>query len=161
MLSYPPYPSDPAADSAGSTGSGRRGKLLVLATVVVVVVIGVAVYSQLAASNPFTPSRSAMIGTWRSSSGAVLTLRPDGMFTAGHLPADPGEESYGLVPATGSGRWHVGPVVAEPAGVVFDFSPTVQMELLTEHLATGVVMYFDRGDPDEGPSGQYQFTKVG
>jgi hypothetical protein len=75
------------------------------------------------------------------------------------LPANAGESSYGTVPSQGSGRWRVGPVPAEPSGVIFDFSPAVQMELLVERVSSRVSMYYDKGDPDEGVSGQYQFTK--
>jgi hypothetical protein len=117
-------------------------------------------YSELTAPNPFQPSGSMMIGTWRSSSGALLILQPDGSFSAPRLLPDAGEPSYGTVPIEGSGRWHVGPVSAEPPGVVFDFSLKVQMELLVERLESTVVMYYDKGDPDKGVSGQYQFSMV-
>jgi hypothetical protein len=106
--------------------------------------------------NPY----STAFGTWRSSSGALLILRPDGSFSARGLLPDAGESSYGTVPMECSGRWHVGPVPTEPPGVVFDFSPKVHMELLVDRLESTVVMYYDKGDPDEGVSGQYQFTIV-
>jgi hypothetical protein len=135
----------------------HRRRLLALAAAVVVAIVGVIVYSEASAPNPFLPSRSMMIGTWQSASGAVITLRPDGTFTARGLPANAGESAYGTVP---SGSWRVGPVHAEPSGVIFDFSPAVQMELLVERVSSRVSMYYDKGDPDEGVSGQYQFTKL-
>jgi hypothetical protein len=138
---------------------GWRRKLLVLVSVVVVVCVGVAIYADLTQPQPFPPSRSMVIGTWRSATGAVLLLRPDGTFTGRSLPADFGA-SPSAVPSSGSGHWHVGPVPAEPAGVVFNFSKKLWVELLVERMGSMVVMYYDKGDPDEGVSGQYQFTKT-
>lgn len=127
----------------------------------VTAVAGLAIYSEATAPNPFLPSRQMMIGTWRSPSGAVLTLRSDGTFASRGLSASAGESSTENIPAEGTGEWHVGPVPAEPAGVIFDFSPKVFMELLVERVGSSVVMYFDEGDPDEGVTGQYQFTSSG
>lgn len=46
-------------------------------------------------------------------------------------------------------------------GLVFSFSARVQMELLVERIgSSSVVMYYDKGDPDQGTTGQYQFTKT-
>jgi hypothetical protein len=53
----------------------HRRRLLALAGAVVVAIVGVIVYSEATAPNPFLPSRSMMIGTWQSASGAVITLR--------------------------------------------------------------------------------------
>lgn len=139
----------------------RRRLLILAATPMVAIVIGVVVYSEASAPNPFLPSRSMMIGTWRSATGAVLVLQPDGTFTAHGLPAGAGESSYGTVPSQGSGRWHIGSVPAEPSGVIFQFSATVQMELVVERYRSAVIMYYDKIDPDEGVSGQYQFTRTG
>jgi hypothetical protein len=70
--------------TAGQQASGRtrlvrlrarRRRLLVLAAAVVVAIVGVIVYSEASAPNSFLPSRSMMIGTWQSASGAVITLR--------------------------------------------------------------------------------------
>jgi hypothetical protein len=130
--------------------------LAVVATAAVVLVV----VAQLAGPAGITPSRQMVIGTWSSASRATLTLNADGTFTARGLPANAGESSYGTVPSQGSGRWHVGPVPAEPPGVIFDFSPAVQMELLVEREGSALIMYYDKGDPDEGVSGQYQFTKL-
>jgi hypothetical protein len=151
---------------AASIGASRRPRrwrrrLLALAAVVVAGVVGLAVYAELTNPNPITPSRQMMIGTWRDPSGATLTLNSDGTFLARALPADAGESSYGEVPSQGSGRWRVGSVPAEPAGVIFNFSARVQMELLVERVGSKVIMYFDKGDPDEGTTGQDQFTKIG
>ncbi len=44
--------------------------------------------------------------------------------------------------------------------MIFDFSPTVQMVLLVERYRSTVIMYYDKGDPDQGVTGQYQFTKL-
>lgn len=43
--------------------------------------------------------------------------------------------------------------------MVFDFSATVQMELLVESDGSSLIMYYDKGDPDQGVTGQYQFAK--
>jgi len=39
--------------------------------------------------------------------------------------------------------------------VIFDFSPTVQMVLLVERYRSTVIVYYDKGDPDQGVTGQY------
>ncbi len=155
-------PASPARTAVSPRPRRRRWRrmLLALGAAVAAAAVGVAVYAELTAAHPFTLSRSMVVGTWRNNSGATLTLRSDGAFTARGLPAHAGETSYGTVPHQGSGRWHLGPVPAEPPGVIFDFSPKVQMELLVERLGPAVVMYYHKGDPDEGVPGQYQFTKV-
>lgn len=125
--------------------------------------LAVVVCSEVAGARQFLPSPSIMTGTWRSASGAVLTLRPDGTFTERGLPTNAGEGSSLNIPAEGDGRWDVGPKGVS-AGVTFDFAPSfsmkVQMVLLVERVGSMVVMYYDQGDPDEGVSGQYQFTMV-
>jgi hypothetical protein len=152
----------PTGTLAGSVAPRRcrRRRLLWLAALVVVAAIGVAVYSELTVARLFTPSRSMMIGTWRSPSGAVLTLKSNGIFTARALPADFGASPIGSMPSSGDGVWHIGPVPTEPPGVVFNFSKKLWVELFVEHVGSTVVMYFDKGDPDEGATGQYQFTRM-
>lgn len=98
-----------------------------------------------------------IVGTWKRLSGAMLRLKPDGTFAAQGLPPSVGESSTLNIPPSGQGRWHVGPVPAEPSGVVFDFSRTVQMGFLAERIGSTSVLVYDKGDPDEGVSGQYQF----
>jgi hypothetical protein len=147
-----------------------RGRLrptawaILAALVLVVAVVAVACAAGLTGPTSITPTRSMVIGTWRSSSGAVLVLRPDGTFTARGVPGNAGESSTLNIPADGSGRWSVGPHSGS-VGVTFDYAPSfslrVQMVLLVERLGSSVVMYYDKGDPDQGVTGQYQFTKVG
>ncbi|HET9898140.1 MAG TPA: hypothetical protein VFQ44_24690 [Streptosporangiaceae bacterium] len=134
---------------------------LVLTALLLAAAVGiVAVRLEASATSPIAvPTRQQVIGTWKSPSGAVLRLNPDGTFTARGLPASAGESSTLNIPPSGGGHWHVGPVPAEPPGVVFDFSRTVSMELLAERVGSAVVLYYDLGDPDEGSSGQYQFRK--
>lgn len=136
---------------------------LALSVVVFAVIVGlVAVHLEgNVASQVQSPSRQLLIGTWKSASGAVLRLNPDGTFASQGLSARAGESSTLNIPPSGTGRWHVGPVPEEPPGVVFAFARNVQMELLVERVGPALVMYYDKGDPDEGVSGQYQFTKAG
>jgi hypothetical protein len=49
-----------------------------------------------------------------------------------------------------------------PPSVVFHFSgsPHTEVALGVERLGSSVIMYFDKGDPDQGTTGQYQFTKL-
>ena len=152
--------SPAAANAVGPPWRSWRRRLLAPAALVVAGAVCLVVYSEATAPNPFPPSRSTVIGTWQSHSGAVLTLRPDGTFVAARLPADFGGFPAGALPRSGSGQWHVGPVPAEPPGVIFNFSKRLWVELLVERLGSAVVMYYDTSDPDEGASGQYQFMKV-
>jgi hypothetical protein len=82
-------------------------KLIALTTVIAAVVSGgVAVLAREVAANTLHDielTKAMIIGTWRGSSGAVLTLKPDGKFTASALPVRAGESSYGSVPTLGVG----------------------------------------------------------
>ncbi len=109
---------------------------LALSVVVFAVIVGlVAVHLEgNVASQVQSPSRQLLIGTWKSASGAVLRLNPDGTFASQGLSARAGESSTLNIPPSGTGRWHVGPVPEEPPGVVFAFARNVQMELLVERV---------------------------
>jgi hypothetical protein len=134
--------------------------LLMFAAVLLSAGVAVACVAELGSPTPIAPTRSMMIGTWRSASGAELTLRSDGTFTARSLPNDFGGFLSG-VPTHGSGVWHV--TLTAPPGVVFDFLSGVskaEEELFVERYRSAVILYYDKGDPDQGVTGQYQFTKL-
>jgi len=77
------------------------------------------------------------------------------------LPARFGEWANGTTPASGGGTWRVGRLEADAQpGLIFDFSNGSQAELQLETAGSSLAMYFDRGDPDEGWSGQYRFVKL-
>jgi hypothetical protein len=44
--------------------------------------------------------------------------------------------------------------------LVFAPEPRVELELLVERDRSAVIMYYDKGDPDEGPPGQYQLIRT-
>lgn len=107
-----------------------------------------------------TPTVRQVTGTWMGAHGATLTLARDGTFTATGLPAGFGDWQNGTPPGAGSGTWHVGRL--EPGadvGVIFDFSRFSQAELLVERDGPSLYLYYDKGDPDEGWSGQYRFAR--
>ena len=64
-------------------------------------------------------------------------------------------------PNQGSGAWHVA-LTPPPTSVVFDFSgfPHTEVALGVERDGSAVIMYYDKGYPDQGVTGQYQFTKL-
>ena len=102
------------------------------------------------------PTRGNATGEWKGTRGAMLMLAPDGTFTASGLPAGMG----GATPVRGSGTWHTGTAdPSYPPGVIFDFSNGSQAQLQLETDGPSLAMYYDRGDPDEGWSGQYRFVK--
>lgn len=113
--------------------------------------------------NPITPTRAMVTGTWVHNGGAVLVLSKNGTFAGRDMPLFFGEESVGPTPRAGSGTWHVGHIVGDyPVGIVLDFAPPsrTQDELLVENCCgLPLTVYYDRGDPDEGISGQYQLTR--
>ena len=96
--------------------------------------------------------------------GAVLVLRPDGTFTGNRLPGQFGDWSAGNIPGTGTGTWHIGRYDpgADP-GLILDFAGSYTgtvTELLVEHCCgLPLTIYYDKGDPDEGVSGQYQMYR--
>jgi len=146
---------------------GHRGAVIrvsvIGALLVVLVSIGLVVAVQFGAFNPViaAPTAAQAVGKWVGTSGAVLTLGPDGTFTARDLPANAGEWTSGLVPASGSGRWHVGRFdPSEPVGVILSFSDGTQAEFQLEHDGRSLAIFYDLGDPDEGWSGQYRFVKL-
>lgn len=106
-------------------------------------------------------TRGKAAGEWKGPGGAVLMLAPDGRFTASGLPAGIGDWSFGATPVSGAGTWHIGSFDGSglPPGVIFDFSNGAQAELQLETDGPSLAMYYDRGDPDEGWSGQYRFVK--
>ena len=113
--------------------------------------------------NPITPTRAMVSGTWEHKGGAVLVLRGDGTFTGTRLPHFFGDWS-GPTPRAGTGTWYIGRLARDaPRGVILNFSdlhPNIVDELLVEHCCgLPLTIYYDRGDPDQGISGQYQLTK--
>jgi hypothetical protein len=149
------------------TRGGRLDRRLIAVTAVVAAVVcsGVGGLARAVAASTLhdiRPTRSMMIGTWRSSDGAVLTLSADGTFTESGLASTAGEASTLNIPSQGSGHWRVGPYPAEPAGVVLVFAPDprVELGLAVERDRSAVIMYYDKGDPDEGPPGQYQLIRT-
>jgi len=112
--------------------------------------------------SPTTPTRAMVTGTWIHDGGAVLILRKDGTFTGRALPALFGEIAA-PTPPTGTGTWHIGRIGPDsPTGVVLDFAghPGTEDELLVENCCgLPLTIYYDRGDPDEGVTGQYQLTR--
>jgi len=146
---------------------GRLDRRLIAVTAVAAAVVcsGVGGLARAVAASTLhdiRPTRSMMIGTWRSSNGVVLTLSADGTFTESGLPSNAGEASSLNIPSQGTGHWRVGPYPAEPVGVVLAFAPDprVELELLVERDRSAVIMYYDKGDPDEGPPGQYQLIRT-
>ncbi len=163
---------------ASTTSTGRRGAMLAVvaaaclrfrpgrlvkraAVVLLAAVMTAACGAGLTGPADITPTRSMVTGTWRGATGAVLVLRPDGTFTARALPSDFGG-TPGWAPAQGSGTWHL-PPARSLGSVVFDFAslPNTEFALGVERLGSSVVMYYNKGDPDQGVTGQYQFAKVG
>jgi hypothetical protein len=65
---------------------------------------------QAAERNPVmaSPSPSQVIGVWKSSDGATLTLVADGTFQARDLPEGIGDWANGVTPSSGRGQWRVG-----------------------------------------------------
>jgi hypothetical protein len=132
--------------------------LLVAAAAIMTLVIA----SQLGAFDPVidSPSRSELIGVWKASDGATLTLAADGTFRARDLPTGIGDWSAGITPSSGGGRWHVGRFDAStPVGAIFSFPNGSETELQVEHDGPSLAMFYDLGDPDEGWSGQYRFVR--
>lgn len=161
--------SAPCADRPGAVSAAclrlRPGALVMRAAAVLLAAVTAAACAPgLTGPAQIAPTRSLVMGTWRGATGAVLVLRPDGTFTERGLASDAGESSTLNIPASGSGRWSIGPQSGS-AGVTFDFAPSfslrVQMVLLVERVGSSVVMYYDKGDPDQGVTGQYQFARVG
>lgn len=117
--------------------SHRRMRLGIIVTGgVVVTAVALLLYYENSVPTEFLPSRSMMVGAWRSSSGAVTTLHPDGTFTERGLPSNAGVSSTLNIPADGSGMWRIGPP-GQPAGVTFDFVPSAEpmvIVLLVERL---------------------------
>lgn len=138
----------------------RKSVVLLVVAAVLPALLAVACTGDLASPVLITPTRAQVIGTWKSTQGAVLTLNADGRFVAQALPSDFGAFPAGVVPTNASCDWHVGLVPAEPPGVVFNFSRTIQAELFVERDMSTLIMYYDRGDPDQGVTGQYQFRRV-
>jgi len=91
-------------------GGRLDGRLIALTAVVAAVVCsGVGGLARAVAANTLhdiRPTRSMMIGTWRSTDGAVLTLSADGTFTESGLPSNAGT---GTIPSSDTGTWRVGP----------------------------------------------------
>jgi hypothetical protein len=113
--------------------------------------------------NPITPTKAMVVGRWIHKGGAVLVLRGDGTFSAMNMPYRFGEWS-GSTPSTGSGTWYVGRLMSDaPRGIVLVFSlsyPVIMDELLVENCCgLPLTIFYDRGDPDEGITGQYQLTR--
>lgn len=113
--------------------------------------------------NPITPTRVGVTGVWVHKGGAVLVLRSNGTFSGSRLPHFFGDWS-GPTPRTGSGTWRIGRAESDaPPGVLLDFTsthPNITDELLVEDCCgLPLTIYYDRGDPDEGLSGQYQLAK--
>jgi hypothetical protein len=139
------------------------GKLIALTAVVAAVVCsGVGGLARAVAANTLhdiRATRSMMIGTWRSTHGAMLTLSADGTFTESGLPSNAGEASAGTIPSQDTGTWSVG-----LAGVTLSFASIgagpAQVTMAVERQGSTVIMYYDKGDPDEGPSGQYQLIRT-
>ena len=112
------------------------------------------------------PTPASAAGTWTGPHGATFRLSPDGTFTASRLPRDIGDTSSGTTPVQGTGTWQVGALDPQPGlpsiyttGVIFDFSNGSQAELQVEKAGNSLAMYYDLGDPDEGWTGQFRFTK--
>lgn len=92
--------------------------------------------------------------------GARLKPARDGTFTATGLTAGIGDWNIGPTPVSGGATWHVGRFEASaPPWVIFDFSDGSQAELQLETAGATLAMHYDRGDPDEGWSGQYRFVE--
>jgi hypothetical protein len=142
----------PAA--AGLAGLGAMVLVSLLADRFVTGLGGIAVPVMVAARP------SSVAGFWEGSRGASLTLSADGTLHARGLPRGFGEASAGTTPVAGAGSWHVGRVDAvDPPGVIFEFSNGSQASLLLERDGSALYLFYDRGDPDEGWTGQYRFTR--
>lgn len=151
----PVIPSAPAPRRRGRPGTW----VMFVVVVLFAAAAAVACVAELTVPTDITPTPSMMIGTWKSTAGAELTLRPDGTFTARSLPKTFGG-FVSWAPTQGSGVWHV--VLTPPSGVALDFAGfKTEVELGLERAGSAVILYFDKGDPDQGVTGQYQFTKVG
>jgi hypothetical protein len=154
--------ASPSARQFFSRGGRLDGKLIALAAVVAAVVCGgVPSLARAVAAgtlHDIRPARSMMIGTWRGTDGSVVTLSRDGTFTESGLPSNEGA-SAGTIPSQGTGTWSVG-----PAGVTLNFAPgggsPAQATMGVERQGSTVIMYYDKGDPDEGASGQYQLIRT-
>jgi hypothetical protein len=140
----------------------RLGALFLAA--LIVVAIGLSGVGGIFFPDSITPTRAVLAGTWTHDRGAVLVLRPDGTFAGEHLPSRFGDWSIGEIPATGTGTWHIGRFSADVEnGLVLDFAGPhagTVTELLVEHCCgSPMAVYYDKGDPDVGGSGQYQLVK--
>jgi hypothetical protein len=153
----------------GATASTRRflrvplGLLLACLAPVALVVTGIGLFAvgRVFGPSSITPTRAMLVGTWTHQGGAVLVLRPDGTFAGNHLPGQFGDWGAGNIPATGTGTWHIGRFQSDAdPGLILDFAVPytgTATELLVEHCCgLPPTIYYDKGDPDEGVSGQYQ-----
>lgn len=142
--------------------SMRRGVAAAAAMIAVasVAALVIAALGRSAVPVAVTPTARQMTGTWTGAHGATLTLTSDGTFTATGLPAGFGEWSNGLPPVAGSGTWRIGRFEPDAdVGVIFSFPGASQAELLVERDGSSLFLYYDKGDPDEGWSGQYRFAR--
>jgi hypothetical protein len=151
----------------GMAMSGRPALRVLAALSVVLAGAGVAALAVVAPGQGgsfgvlVAATRGKATGEWKGPGGAVLMLAPDDTFTASGLPTGIGDWSSSTTPVSGTGTWHIGSLDGSglPPGVIFDFSNGSQAELQLETDGPSLAMNYDRGDPDEGWSGQYRFVK--
>jgi hypothetical protein len=142
--------------------SMRRGAAAAGAVVAVgaVAALVIAALGGAAVTVEIRPTARQVTGSWTGPRGARLTLAQDGTFTATGLPAGFGEAWNGQPPVAGSGTWRIGSFASDAdIGVIFDFPSLSQAELLVERTGPSLFLYYDKGDPDEGWSGQYRFAR--
>lgn len=151
---------------SGRSGCSCVAALVGVLSVPVVLVSVPLVLLAMRASPPdtVTPSRDAIVGSWRSEDGATLTFSADGTVVAANMPAgtepavDPGAVAVDKPELPwGSGRWDVRAASGSKFGGVDAWMSSGEVELETRGDASHPTLFALIGDPDADD--EYVFTK--